>query len=158
MRSAKICNWNRSMQLLPLCAACSLGLGCDSLSGLIGFLGPTVVTVELVNNSDFAVEGELFYDDEDDTIEELLEENGTRRQFVLPAGDRSSFSVNCDDLRAIIISDADLQLIGEIGPSASTDVLRDGNDFDCGDRIVFTFDHSSAIVDFDVTTSVQGGQ
>ena len=34
------------------------------------------------------------------------------------------------------------------------DVLRDGDDFSCGDTIVFTFDHSGILVDFDVTVSI----
>lgn len=140
-------------------AALAAGLwGCDAIPGLIDLLPPNVVTVQLVNNSDFAVEGELFYDDEDDTLEEILEETGTRRQFAIPAGGQSSFSVNCDDIRAIFLADADLMVIGEVGPSASSDVLRDGDDFDCGDRIAFTFDHSSAIIDFDVTISVRSAR
>ena len=61
--------------LFPVC-------GCDALLGLV----EPQTTVRLVNDSDFAVEGELFYDDEDDTIEEILEENGTRRQFAIAAG------------------------------------------------------------------------
>ena len=129
--------------LFPVC-------GCDALLGLV----EPQTTVRLVNDSDFAVEGELFYDDEDDTIEEILEENGTRRQFAIAAGGESSFSVSCDNLRSLIVSDADLQIIGEVGPSASTDVLREGDDFDCGDVITFTFDHSAAIIDFDVEVLV----
>jgi len=129
--------------------------GCDALSGLLGVLAPNQVTVQLVNHGDFAVEGELFYDNEDDTIEVILEETGTRRQFAIPAGGEFTFSVNCDDFRAVILSDADLQVIGGVGPEANSDILRDGRDFECGDRIVFTFDHSEAILDFDVTTNVQ---
>lgn len=131
-----------------------------SLAGTFGCgaLQPSLVTVALVNDGDFAVEGELFYSDEDDTFEEALEEFGTERPFSIPAGGESTFSVSCDDLRAIIISDADLQIIGDVGPSASTDVLRDGNDFECGDRIEFRFDHSAVITDFDVTVSVERGQ
>ena len=132
--------------------------GCDAIPGLIGVFQPDLITVQLANNSDFAVEGELFYGDEDDTIEVILEETGTRRQFVIPAGGQSSFSVGCDDLRAMMIADADLQIIGEVGPDASTDVLREGDDFECGDRITFTFDHSAAIIDFDVMTSVRSAQ
>lgn len=132
--------------------------GCDALSGLIGVIQPNLVTVQLVNDSDFAVEGELFYDDEDDTIEEILEETGTRRQFAIAAGGRNSFSVTCDEIRALMIADADLVIIGGIGPDASTGVLRDGDDFECGDVITFTFDHSEAILDFDVVTSVRSTQ
>ncbi|MCH7884473.1 MAG: hypothetical protein IIC01_04415, partial [Planctomycetes bacterium] len=50
--------------------------------------------------------------------------------------------------------DADLLILGDIGPEANSDVLRDGDDFSCGDTIVFTFDHSGILVDFDVIVSV----
>jgi hypothetical protein len=129
-------------------------IGTTGCGALIGIFQPSVVTVALVNDSDFAVEGQLFYSDEDDTIQAALEEFGEERPFAIPAGGESTFSVSCDDLRAIILSDADLQIIGDVGPSASTDVLRDGDDFECGDRIEFRFDHSAAIVDFDVTVLV----
>jgi len=132
--------------------------GCDALTALLGNLQPNLVTVELVNNGDFPVEGTLFYDNDQDTIEEILVETGTERAFTLAAGGRSSFSVNCDDLQAIIIDNASLQIVGDVGPEANTDVLRDGDEFGCGDTIVFTFDHSNAILDFDVTVTTQSGQ
>ncbi len=132
--------------------------GCDALTALLGTLQPNLVTVELVNNSDFAVEGNLFYDDDQDTIEEILVETGTERTFILTAGGRSSFSVNCDDLQGIIIGNASLQIVGDVGPEANTDVLRDGDDFSCGDTIVFTFDHSDAILDFDVAVTTRSSQ
>lgn len=132
--------------------------GCDALTAVLGTLQPNLVTVELVNNSDFAVEGTLFYDDDQDTIEEILVETGNERTFILAAGGRSSFSVNCDDLQAIIIDNASLQIVGDVGPEANTDVLRDGDDYSCGGTIVFTFDHSSEILDFDVTVTTRSGQ
>jgi len=132
--------------------------GCDALAPLLGTLQPNLVTVELVNNSDFAVEGTLFYDDDQDTLEEILVETGTERAFTLAAGGRSSFSVNCDDLQAIIIDNAGLQIVGDVGPEANTDILRDGDDFGCGDTIVFTFDHSDVLLDFDVAVTTQSGQ
>ena len=136
----------------------ALAVGCDTLTPLIGTLQPNLVTVELVNNSDFAVEGTLFYDDDQDTIEEILVETGTERAFTIAAGGRSSFSVRCDDLQAVIIDNASLQIVGDVGPEANTDVLRDGDDFGCGDTIVFTFDHSDEILDFDVTVTTRSGQ
>ncbi len=145
----------KSISCAGLSSLMALLCGCDALSGLVGIFQPNLVTVELVNNSDFAVEGELFYGDEDDTIADVLEATGTKRLFAIAAGGQSTFSVNCNDLRAIMIGDADLQIIGGVGPETSTGVLRDGNDFGCGDRIIFTFDHSDLILDFDVTTSVQ---
>ena len=69
--------------------------------------------------------------------------------------DTRSFTQSCDDLQAIMIEDADLQIIGGIGPEANTDVLRDGDDFGCGDTIVFTFDHSDLIFDFEIEVDVE---
>ncbi len=136
----------------------ALCTGCDSLSGLLGFLQPNRVTVVLVNNGAFPVEGNLFYDDDQDTIEAVLTETGTERAFTVAAGGRSSFSLSCDALQAIILDDANLRVVGGVGPNASTDVLRDGSDFRCGDTIVFTFDHSDVILDFDVTVTTQSSQ
>lgn len=125
---------------------------------LLGALQPSEVVVALVNDGDYPVEGELCYSDEDDTVEELLEEFGTKRVFALAAGEESEFSLDCEELRAIILSKADLQLIGEVGPSTGTDVIRDGVNFECGDRIEFRFDHSDLILDFDVDVSVRNAE
>jgi hypothetical protein len=137
------------------CVFVFLVAGCDALIGLL----PTAQTrVELVNNGDFPVEVELFYDNEQDIPESLLTTDaGTRVVFNVGVGETSSFSRDCDDLQAIIVSDADLLIIGGIGPEASSNVLRDGDDFGCGDTIVFTFDHSNLLVDFDVSSSVHSG-
>lgn len=143
-------NPTKGLQALAFVGMASLQCGCDAI---VGVLEPKT-TVRLINNSDFAVEGVIYYDDEDDTIEEILEQTGTRRPFALASGGQSSFSVPCDELRALILSDADLQIIGDIGPSASTDVLREGDDFECGEVITLTFDHSAAVMDFDVTVAV----
>ncbi len=152
--------WRKKMtrkQLLVVGTLSALVAGCDALTPLLGALQPNLVTVELVNNGDFAVQGTLFYDDDQDTIEEVLVETGTERTFTLTAGGRTSFSLSCDDLQAIILDDASLQIVGDVGPEANTDVLRDGDDFGCGDTIVFTFDHSDALLDFDVSVTTRGG-
>ena len=36
-----------------------------------------------------------------------------------------------------------------------TDVLRDGDEFGCGDTITFTFDHSDALFDFFITVEIE---
>lgn len=124
--------------------------GCGAFRFLLGTLGPSTVGVELINNSDFDVRVRLYYDDEQDTIEAILTETGVFIERTLPPGGTHSFVRDCDDLQAIIIDDADLRIIGGVGPADSTDVLRDGSDFRCGDTLVFTFDHSNVIVDFRV--------
>lgn len=133
------------------------GVGLPLLTGcpfLIDLLRPRTTTVRLVNEGAFPVEVELYYDDDQEIPEALLRETGTRREFTLDPGQVASFSDDCDDLQAVMIDDADLRIVGGIGPETDTGVLRDGDEFGCGDVITFTFDHSEIIVDFDVTFSV----
>lgn len=132
--------------LLPLLSGCS---------ALLGLLTPSSTTVRLVNDGDFDVEVALYYDDDQNVLEAALTEFGTRLEYTLAPGEARTFSRDCDELQAIIVDDADLLLIGEAGPEARSNVLRDGDDFGCGDTIEFRFVHSDLIVDFDVTTSVE---
>lgn len=146
------------IHLLIGCGLVVTAAGCDALRAFIDFLPTQETRVELVNNGDFPVEVELYYDEEQDIPESLLTTDaGTRLTYTIEPGQSTTFSRNCDELQAIVISDADLQIIGSVGPEATSDVLRDGDDFGCGDTIVFTFDHSDVLVDFDVTPSVEGG-
>lgn len=135
--------------LLLICA------GCGAADLLVGLLQPHKVTVSLVNNGDFAVQVKLFIADNQDLPEALLTDIGTELDYTINAGASASFSRNCDDLQALVIDDAELMVIGGSGPTASSDVLRDGSDFGCGDTIVFTFDHSNLILDFDVSANVR---
>ena len=86
---------------------------CDALDDIIG---PTLVTVRLVNTGDFAVDVELYYDNEQLTPEILLTEIGEQLEFTVPAGETRTFSRSCDDLQALMIEDADLNIIGGLGP------------------------------------------
>jgi hypothetical protein len=127
-------------------------VGCDAV---IGLAQPDTTAVDLVNDGEFDVDVTLYISDNQETIEELLTETGTRLEYSVPAGETVRFSRDCDALQAIVIENAELRLVGEIGPETGSEVLRDGSDFFCGDTIVFTFTHSGAIVDFDVSTSFQ---
>ena len=126
--------------------------GCDAVGDLVG---PTTVRVRLVNNGQFDVEGTLFYGDQQDAPEIVLTEFGEELDFTVPSGGTDTFVRPCEDLQAIVIEDADLLIVGGIGPDTSSGVLRDGDDFSCGDTIVFTFDHSGILLDFDVTESIE---
>ncbi len=127
-------------------------VGCDSL---VGLLRPSETTIVLANNSDFDVEIVLFYDEDQNILELLLTEIGEEMTLTIGAGEQITFSRDCDDLQAIIIDDADLLVIGQLGPEVKTDVLRDGNEFGCGDTITFTFDHSDAIFDFSIAVDFE---
>ena len=126
--------------------------GCDAL---VGIITPTTVTVSLVNTSDYDVDAKILISDEQDLPEFLLTELGDELDFTIPAGETVTFVRSCDELQAIVVDDADLLVLIGLGPEAGSDVLRDGDDFRCGDVIIFTFSHSQAVLDFHITTQVQ---
>jgi len=130
--------------------------GCGVLETLVNLFPSRDVTVRLVNAGEFAVEVKLFISDQQDIPEQLLDEVGTELDFTVPAGETTTFSRSCNDLQAIVVDDAQLLVIGGAGPHANSSVLRDSTNFGCGDVIVFSFDHSDLIVDFHVTSAVQG--
>ena len=137
-----------AMRTIVVAVVVVLLSGCDVLTAL---LQPTTVIVRLVNEGDFDVEGTLFFDGQQDIPALLLTEIGDELDFTVRAGEASTFIESCDDLQAIVIEDADLLVLVGAGPDASSDVRRDGDDFSCGDTIVFTFDHSAVVLDFDVS-------
>jgi hypothetical protein len=98
------------------------------------------------------VDGTLLYYDEQDIPELLLSELGTEFDFDLEPGDLATFSLDCDELQAVQIEDADMRLLFGIGPETSSEVLRDGDDFGCGNEIVFTF---TSFPEFDVNITVR---
>ena len=142
----------RSVRCVALAGLTLALTGCDAL---IGIITPTTVTVSLVNASDYDVDAKIFISDEQDLPEFLLTELGDKLNFVIPAGETATFTRSCDKLQAIVVDDADLLVLVGLGPEAGSDVLRDGDDFRCGDVIIFTFSHSEAVLDFHVTTLVQ---
>jgi hypothetical protein len=126
---------------------------CGALRAVIQ---PTRVAVSLVNNSDFDVEVRLFTAENQEVPEDLIDDVGSERNFTLAPGQTQSFSDTCDNLQAIKIDRAQLRVIGDVfAPDESSDILRDGSDFNCGDRIIFTFDHTDVIVDFHIETRVE---
>ena len=135
------------------------GVGC---AGLPFLLFSNAVTVTLVNESGSRVDVELFLSDEQDiprallleVDKDLVDRLGERVDVRLSPGGRSSFFRSCDDLQAIVVGDADLNLLGGLGPDASSAVLRDGDDFGCGDKIQFIFRGGSNLLDFDVDAVV----
>ena len=138
----------------------ALILGVPCVVGLAGcgidfsILLPEVRTaVRVVNDADFAVDVELYFDDEDDIPEEILTQLDSM-EFIIAPGEVFAFSRPCDDLRAIIIDDADLLVLGGVGPETDTGVLREGDEFECGDTIEFRFDHSEVILDFGIDVTV----
>lgn len=125
--------------------------GCDTVDRL---LSPNKVTVSMVNNGDYPVDVRFYISDDQNVVEDLLTSFGNEVNYRVEAGSTVDFTRDCDNLQAIIIKNAALDVVGDIGPQKSTEVLRDGDDFGCGDQITFTFDHSDLILDFDIAVAV----
>jgi len=139
---------------LLLVVGCFL-VSCDSLPGLIDLFLPTTTSVRLVNNTGFTVEGTLYYGDQQDMPEVMLTNDvlATELDFTLAVGaDRVILTESCEGLQAIIIDKAELLLFPGISPDTDTSVLRDSEDFICGDEIVFTF---TLTPDFVIITTVR---
>ncbi len=129
--------------------------GCDGAGFLLDLVLPTNVTIRLVNDTgEFDVEATLRYADDDDIFSFILTEFGVEETFVIPPGEAVLIRKDCDELQAIMIEDADLLVFGLSVVDTETDVLRDGQDFECGDEIVFTFTRSAESGDFDVFVDV----
>lgn len=122
--------------------------------GLIFVPGLNDVAVRLVNNGDLDVEVTVAYSGDDADSKDDLVDNGTKLTFTVPAGEVRSFSRSCGQLGSIVIEDADLLVVGAVGPQTDSNVVRMDGDFDCGQTVTFTFDHSALLIDFDVTSSV----
>ncbi len=94
-------------------------LGCDAL---VGLLLPSRVTVTLANASPtFDIEVTVVYDDEEDTLKEIVILLGTDEDFIIGPGERVSFSRDCDDLRALVLEDADLLVFAGLSPEVDSD-------------------------------------
>jgi hypothetical protein len=125
--------------------------GCGLLDNLVP---QPLTTVRLVNNGQFDVRVTVVFDDEQDAPRELLTEFGTALEFTLSPGESTSFSRDCDQIQAITLDNAELRIIGGVGPGFDSEVFRDGSDFNCGDVIEFSFDHSDILVDFDADVAI----
>jgi hypothetical protein len=137
--------------LMPALVSCEAAL--DIVGNLVG---SDTTTVRLVNEASSPVTVTLFFGDDQNALEAVLTEFGTEREFTLQPGDSQQFSEPCEDLQAVIIDNAKLNLLGQIGPEADTDVQRDGDDFNCGDTVTFTFDGQAIPLELNISVSVSG--
>lgn len=136
-----------SIVILSLCGATFAG--CDALLGL---LNSRSVTVVLQNDAGGDLNVELFYDEQQDIPEFSLETLGEEVNRSIAPGSSATFTRSCDDLQAIQITDAEVNL-GLSSPNVSSAVFRDGDDFFCGDTITFTFTANTLGTDLDVAFS-----
>ena len=126
--------------------------GCGALGDLFS-LGGT--RVRLVNATDYTVEVTMYLGDEQLLPEFLLTSTGDEVNVTIPAGSSRTVSRDCDALQAIVIDNAELSIIGDIGPTQDTDVYRDGDDFNCGDTLVFTFTAPSLPTELNISFSAE---
>lgn len=150
-RTARVRPIQAAATALAVAWAGAIG-GCGILSA---FFQPSTVRVLLVNDSDFDVRVVLILGENQDAPRELLEEIGDEERYTLKPGESIDFFRDCDEIQAVFVDHAELTIVGQIGPEADSEVLRDGDDYDCGDTVEFRFDHSALIADFQVTTRVR---
>jgi hypothetical protein len=124
---------NRSLFLLSLIALILPVPGC----------GTQQTRVDLVNNTGFTVDVQLFYHEQQDLPEALIEADGVELNYSIPSGQSRSFTRDCADLQAIFINDADMQVAPGVSPESDTDVYREPDDFTCGDTLTFTFNEDN---------------
>ena len=126
----------------------ALVVGCDAIAA-------NDITVVLRNNGSFTVQARVVIDDEQAIPEFLIKDVGEEVDVSIPAGESRTFSRSCDELQAIMIDQADLRIAGTgFGPETDSDLLRDGDDFNCGDTITFTFAHDAFTTNFRVVPTI----
>lgn len=133
--------------------------GAGGCGAFLTLLSPNTVTVTLINQSpSFDVDTTIVHDSSELPKLLLLQNDfGTDRDNLVPAGQALSFTIDCDGAEVILLADADLELLGGLGPETDSDVLTMDNDFNCGDEIVFTFSHADVGIptSLDVTIEIR---
>ena len=138
----------KKLVVLALLCVVPLLASCDTLLNL---LQPNQDTVRLVNNGSFDIQVTVVTSDNQLVTQDLLDSPGATTQYTIAAGQTQTFTRSCSQLQAIRIKDAELLVIGQVGPHTSSDVFRDGTDFHCGATLTFTFQHSALLLDFNET-------
>lgn len=111
-------------------------------------------TVEFRNQADSEVRAVLYYGDDQDTTEDLLREFGRSTEITLAPGELRTFGRECGNIQAILV-DAELRVLGDIGPEDGTELFRDGDDFGCGSTVRFTFSQNTLGTDLDIAFTRQ---
>lgn len=124
--------------------------GCQFLANLVQ---PQNTTIRLVNPGAFPVEVDLYIDNDQNILEALLEDDDNLTQRTVAANSETTLTLDCDQLQALLVN-AEVNIIGSIGPQDGTGVFRDGDDFGCGDTIVVTFDYGAVPVNLDIQVTV----
>lgn len=146
-------------RLLPAIAtvACLAG-GCSRFDlGALERLVPggNTVTVQLLNDTSFAVDPFIRFDDDSGPLAQLFPAEQLTTGLLQP-GDLLEFSFDCDKL-GLILSDGaqQLDLFGRVLAQADdSGVLKRADEYDCGDLVRFRF--LGDFETFGVVASVNG--
>lgn len=130
-------------------------IGCGNVGLLTNLLGrpSNQVTLRLVNETAFNVKPEVFVspiggfggDDVlggllDSVTEELLAIGINREDFdELRPGQSVTRTFDCNDIEAVMASDAELKSGLGISPEDSTEVFLMDRDFVCGETVIITY-------------------
>lgn len=129
----------RSILVLTAALPVALLAGCPQPVSVVAFVNDTVFPIQVV----------AIYSDESLLSEELLNEFGQRVELEIGPGETRTFSRPCRNFEALLV-EGELDVLGNIGPEESTGVLRNGQDFDCKDVLVFRFTASAWNTDLDI--------
>jgi len=119
-----------------------MGGPCDITISPDGIITFDSVTVELVNNTDYPIEPYLFVDeDENVSVDGLVvDENFVALDPLLQPDEIIELAFDCDEIGSIISDRAWLVVSDtEIYESDNGPLLREEDDFECGDVISFIF-------------------
>lgn len=128
----------------------AVGGGCV-LSGIGSVLG---TQVQVFNDTAFDVQPNIKFDNDTNFLAELFPADDLGTGLVAP-GEVLTFNFDCDALGSIGSDDAEqvIPLFSD-AEASDTDVLKRGDQFDCGDLIEFRFVGEGD--DFAVIVSVNG--
>lgn len=135
-----------------LAAAGLVSGGCPDLSAFVP--GMNTVTVEIVNDTEFAVDPNIKFDNDSGFFASLVPADSLDTGLI-EAGEIATYEFDCDELGLIRSQDPEqvTVLFGDyVGDSSDT--LEREKEYDCGDVIRFRFVGNAE--DFGVIVSVNG--
>ena len=97
------------------------------------------MTIRYVNAADADVAVSLLSLNDDDEDEDDLRDDGRETDTLVAFGEEQDIVLGCDRAGSLMIDNAQLLLVAGIGPSAGTDALHMGDDYECGDVVTVEF-------------------
>lgn len=144
---------NRTSSVVLLVLPWTLLTGCPITS--LPLPGADTIQVELVNDTEFAVQPNIRFDDDSGFFARLAPSERLSTGLIQGGEVLTNVRFDCDEL-GLIFSDGAEQVIPLFDDyvADSTRILERDEDFDCGDVIEFRFVGEG--IDFGVIVSVNG--